>query len=184
MVYFSVFGVSALTLLFIFIAKVIEVSIGTLRIIMLNKGYRVQATLLSFVEIMLWVFIASTVITGMKEAPIKGVIYGLGFSVGVYVGSIVESKLAFGRLLIQVIIDKKSEAAVVNMLRDEKIAVTVLEGEGKDSKKSVLLLFANRKGKDMIVESIGRIDPQAMIVANEVSTLKGGHFTRLRQIAK
>ena len=62
-------------LLLIFSAKMIEVSLGTLRHILINKGYRKQGTILSFFEIMLWVFVASTVINGIAEAPIKGLIY-------------------------------------------------------------------------------------------------------------
>lgn len=165
---------SFLELLLIFVAKVVEVSISTLRIILVNKGYRAKATMLSFVEILLWVFIASTVINGISEAPIKGIIYGIGFSLGVYFGSIVENKLAFGQVLVQVIVDENKGILLTNALRSNGHGVTVIDAYGRDSDKSILLVFANRKNRHKIVELVESIDEEAMIVANDVNSLRGG----------
>ncbi|MEF3693228.1 MAG: DUF5698 domain-containing protein, partial [Acholeplasmataceae bacterium] len=75
-------------LVLIFSAKVIEVTISTMRIILIGKGFRKPGTILAVFEILLWVFVASTVINGVAEAPIKGVIYSIGFAIGVYIGSL------------------------------------------------------------------------------------------------
>ena len=65
-------------LLLIFSMKIIEVTMGTLRIILINKGYRKYGVVLALIEIFLWVFIASAVINGLSESPMKGIAYGLG----------------------------------------------------------------------------------------------------------
>ena len=109
-----------LDFLFIFFAKIIEVSIGTLRNILVVKGYRKVAVILALVEIMIWVFVASQVITGLAEKPYKGIAYGLGFAAGVYVGSILEEKLAFGKILIQVITSEESGQIITQALRRRK----------------------------------------------------------------
>lgn len=64
-------------LLLIFCSRIIEVSMGTLRIILINKGYRKQGVILAFFEVTIWVFIASRVIGGISEQPIKGIVYSL-----------------------------------------------------------------------------------------------------------
>ena len=163
-----------LELILILLSKIIEVTISTLRQILINKGYRRQGTLLSFVEILLWTFIASRVIMGIAEAPIKGIVYSIGFSVGVYLGSRIEEIIAMGRVLIQIIITKENSNVVIDNLRQKGYAVTTMEAQGRDSKKTVLMIFANRKGKEEIIDEIVRFDETAMIITNDVTTLMGG----------
>ncbi len=71
-------------LLIIMFSKTIEVTIATLRVILINKGYRTFGTILSLFEIALWIIMASNVLSGLSEAPIKGIFYGIGFSLGVF----------------------------------------------------------------------------------------------------
>ena len=171
-------------LLFILVAKSIEVTLGTLRVIMIAKGYRKQGTALSFVEIMMWVFLAATVLNGMMETPIKGIIYGIGFSVGVYLGSRVEEILAFGKIALQIIIDENMTVEVSSLLRETGYAVTVIDAHGRDKDKSVLMIIANRKGKEALFDLIMERDPKAVIVTNDVSYLKGGYLKSGKRIFK
>lgn len=168
----------------IFFAKVIEVSISTLRIIYINKGFRKLGTILSLIEIFLWVFIASRVIMGVTEAPMKGIIYGLGFATGVYIGSILESYLAVGKIFIQAIIMRDEASHVTQALRTAGYGVTVISAQGKDRSRKVLLMFANRKNKDDIIRRITELDDDALIVANEVSMIRGGYVNAFRKLAK
>ena len=168
----------------IFVAKVIEVTIGTMRIILISKGYTKQGTALAVVEILLWVFIASTVIQGVSETPIKGVIYSIGFALGVYVGSKIENRLAVGKILIQVISDKAGADMIVRILRVNGHGATSLDAQGKDSERTVLMVFANRKSKQEILNLIKEADEKALIVANEVSIVSGGFVSPWRKLAK
>lgn len=168
----------------IFFAKVIEVSTSTLRIIYINKGFRKLGTMLSLVEIFLWVFIASRVIIGLSEAPFKGIIYGLGFASGVYVGSIIENYLAVGKIFIQAIIMREEAAKVIQELRNAGYGVTVVSAQGKDRSRKVLLMYTNRKNKPDIMRRINALDDDAVIVSNEVSMIKGGYVNAFRKIAK
>jgi len=165
---------SPLELFIIFIFKIVEVAVCTLRTILINKGYRNEGTILSFVEILLWVFIASRVILGMAEAPIKGIVYSIAFSIGVYLGSVIEGYIGMGRVLIQTIISKDKAEPLVSALRQKGYAVTTMDAQGRDSEKTVLMIFANRKGNEEIIKEIHKLDNSAMIITNDVSTLKGG----------
>jgi uncharacterized protein YebE (UPF0316 family) len=173
-----------LELLLILISKAVEVTLGTLRQILINKGYRKQGTILSFFEIILWTFVASRVILGIAAAPIKGVVYSMGFSLGVYLGSRIENYIALGRVLIQTIISKENSEAMTMVLRAKGYAVTTLEAKGRDSDKQVLMIFANRKGKEDIIQEIHRCDGTAMIITNDVSALHGGYISAAKGLVK
>ena len=175
---------SPLELVIILFAKSIEVTIGTLRNILINKGYRKQGTLLSFVEILLWTFVASRVIMGIAEAPIKGIVYSIGFSVGVYLGSRIEGIIAMGRVLIQTIVSKEKSGLLTDNLRQKGYAVTTMNAQGRDSEKTVLMIFTNRKGKEEIISEINKLDNSAMVITNDISTLHGGTITTSRKLFK
>ncbi|HHU28069.1 TPA: DUF2179 domain-containing protein [bacterium] len=173
-----------LELLIIFVAKVVEVTLATLRIILVNRGYRTQGTILALVEIALWVVIASRVIVGINEQPLKAVVYCLGFALGVYLGSKIENFLAFGQMLIQVITPSDEGDELASYLRSKGIAVTTIDGTGKESPKKILMIYCNRKNKDMIISEINKIDNNLMIVATDVSSLKGGYILQRQKIFK
>ena len=173
-----------LELIIILISKIIEVSVGTLRMIVISKGYRREGTILSFIEIILWTFIASRVILGIAEAPIKGIVYCIGYSIGVFLGSRLEGRIAMGRVLIQAIVSKINAAPLIAGLREKGYAVTTVEAQGRDSEKQVLMIFANRKGKEEIILAIQKIDKTAMIITNDVSTLYGGTVLPGRKFLK
>lgn len=171
-------------LLMIFSAKIIEVTIGTMRVILITKGYRKPGTILAIFEILLWVFIASRVIMGIVDYPMKGIVYSLGFAFGVYIGSLLETRLAVGKILIYVIVDKDSGKSLTDALRQMGHGVTTLDAQGKDQERLVLMIFANRKNKQSIIDIVEALNQKALIVANEVSILQGGYVSPWRRIAK
>lgn len=171
-------------LLLIFFAKIIEVAVGTLRHILVYRGYRKQGVLLALFEIFLWVFVASTVINGLTESPMKGIVYGFGFAAGVYVGSRLEEKLAYGKVLIQTIVSVEIGVKLTKMLRDLGYGVTTVPASGKDAARTVLMIYTNRRGNENIVATIQEVEPNAMIISNDVSTLLGGRITPIRPLFK
>jgi len=171
-------------LIMIFSAKIIEVTIGTMRVILITKGYRKPGTVLAIFEILLWVFIASRVIMGIVDYPMKGIVYSLGFAFGVYVGSLLETRLAVGKILIYVIVDHDSGKIICDALRMGGHGVTTLDAHGKDSDRMVLMIFANRKNKQTIIDIVEGLNDKALIVSNEVSILQGGYVSPWRKIGK
>lgn len=168
----------------IFFAKIIEVTIATMRVILITKGFRKPGTILSFFEILLWVFIASRVIMGIAEFPMKGIVYSLGFTFGIYLGSLLENRVAVGKILIYVITDQPTALTICEVLRNEGHGVTSLDAHGKDSDRVVLMVFANRKNKPIIINLIEKTNDKALIVTNEVSILQGGYVSPWRRIMK
>lgn len=163
----------------IFFGKIIEVTLSTLRIILVSKGNRKIGTLLAIVEIFLWIFIAGNVITGLQDDIWKAVMYGFGFAVGVYLGSLIEELLAFGKVLIQAILPDDTGDMVAAKLRDNGYGVTTIAGKGRNHDRKILMIYANRKNAKEVVKDIKDIDPDAMIISNESTSLSGG-FTKGR----
>ncbi|MDD4090859.1 MAG: DUF5698 domain-containing protein, partial [Acholeplasmataceae bacterium] len=143
-----------------------------------------QGAFLSFFEIILWVFVASRVIIGISEAPIKGLMYSLGYAVGVYIGSRIESRIALGRVLIQVIAEEDIGISMMNILRENGYGVTSINAEGKKSKKLMLIIYANRLKKEKITELVHEIDEKALIVVSNVDALKGGYYPSWKRLGK
>lgn len=171
-------------LLIIFFAKITEVTIATLRIILINKGHRNIGSILALIEITFWILIVGNVITDLNEFPMKAVMYGLGFGVGVYMGSLIESKLAIGNILIQAIVPLESGEEIAELLRENGFGVTSVDGKGKEQDRAILFVYVKRKGSADASNLITSIEPEAMIIAHESRTISGGFTTSFRRLFK
>jgi uncharacterized protein YebE (UPF0316 family) len=162
----------------IFFAKIIEVSISTIRIMFVAKGERVKASIIAFFEILIWIVIVSSVLSNLSEDPLKALVYAAAFSIGNYLGVYIEAKLALGLSSIQVITQEGTGSELAKLLRDHNLGVTVIKGEGKETAKEILLIHLKRK---RIKESIDLINSQldnAVIIINEVKAVRGGYLKK------
>lgn len=168
-------------LLMIFGFKAIEISISTVRIIIVNRGYKKEGAMLSFVEVIIWVFVASAVIANISAAPLKGIVYALGYSVGVFVGSIIEKKLAFGQTMLQIIVDDKEAIKITSLIRERKVGVTTVDAKGISGSKTLILIYINRKNIQEIKHEILSVDPSALIAENNVDHISGGTILKQKR---
>lgn len=165
-------------LLFIFCAKLLEVSISTVRVILVQRGFRKLGALLSFFEVLIWVFVAANVIDDVSTYPLKGIIYALGFAAGVALGSFLEGKLAFGKVLLQVIVPPTSVEPIGALIHSRKIGMTAIKGKGFNSDRMILMIFVERNQAPEIIEQIKALDAQAMVGVSDVSNVHGGFLPR------
>lgn len=162
------FGITGLALyLIIFIAKVIEVSISTIRIVLITKGEKIIGCIIGFFEVLLWVVVTGTVLTNLMSDPIKIVSYSLGFVCGIFIGSTIEQKLGIGNLIIMTVVEEAEGEALAECLRANNLGVTILQGTGKDSTKDVLMLIVKRKQALNIINIIKEFKKDAIITMSE-----------------
>jgi uncharacterized protein YebE (UPF0316 family) len=159
----------------IFFAKIIEVSLMTIRTVFISKGKRTYASIIGFIEVLIWLKIVSVVLMGISEDVYKMFVYAFGFAMGNYVGLWIESKLAIGLVTIQAIVDEKIGHELAEYLRKQKVGVTLLTGEGKDNNKNILILHVKRKIKDKIIEDIEQKVNNAVITVSEIQMVHGGY---------
>ena len=163
----------------IFFGKILEVTVSTIRMVLINRGERVKGTLVAFFDSTLWLLITGTVLEGFQEDPLRMLVFALAFAVGNYMGSWLEDKLAFGLSSIQVIVPEGPESiTLADSLRKDHFAVTVIKGTGRNGKRDILLLHLKRK---RIAEAVGLINtmlPEAVIVVNDSKIISGGYISR------
>ena len=110
--------------LVIFLAKVIEVALSTLRIVFISKGERNIGVLMSVFEITIWVILAGTVVVGITEDIYKMIAYIAGFGMGCYVGSWLEEKIALGVTNLNMIADENVSKKIIAILKENNIGFT------------------------------------------------------------
>ena len=165
--------------LFIFFGKIIEVSVSTIRLVLINRGERVKGSIIAVLEMLLWLVVTGTVLKGFQEDIIRVFIFAVAFAVGNYVGSWMEDKLAFGLCSIQVIIPESSACnELLDRLRENNFAVTVIKGKGKDGNRDILSLHVKRKRIPKAVQIIKSTMDNAVIVVNDTKFVHGGFIKK------
>ena len=161
----------------IFFAKMLQVTIFTLRTLYAGRGEKVKSTILSFIATVILLVVVNTVITDLAEDPFKMVAYAAGFSLGNYLGVFLESRLADGLASIHVVSDQEKGDELADVLRDHGFGVSEVEGEGKDeSKKKLLLIELKRNKTKTALKVIKKTDPGAYIAINEIKSTFGGYI--------
>lgn len=160
---------------FIFFGKILEVTASTLRNVLINRGERLKGSLIAIVEVSLWITITGTVLVGFKDDLLKVVIFAIAFSIGNYLGSWMEDKLAFGLCSIQVIVPEGEEIeTLTKKLRDNNFALTSIKGKGKDGQREIMYLHIKRKRIKQATAIIKKYMDKAVIIINDAKIIHGG----------
>lgn len=160
--------------LFVFFARITDVSLGTVRTILLVKGQRKIAAFIGFFEVMIYLIVLGKVVGNINK-PILIIAYGLGYASGNMVGSKLEEKLSIGRLLVQIII-KDINSGIVDKLREAGFGVTIFEGQGMEGSSYMLNVIAERKKMRQLKQIIDEQDTGAFITTMDIKSSLGGYF--------
>ncbi|MBD3262221.1 MAG: DUF2179 domain-containing protein [Candidatus Altiarchaeales archaeon] len=150
----------------IFLARILDVSLGTIKIIFIAKGYRKSAPILAFFEMLLWLYTITKIMENLTN-PINYVAYALGFSAGTYAGIILEGKLAVGTEIIQVI-TKKDATNLVQYLKDHGYRVTHVTACGEEGPVNILFTVVKRKKISQVVGIIRRFNPKSFYTIEDI----------------
>jgi len=162
--------------LFIFFARIVDVSLATFRMLMLIRGQRLPAAVTGFFEVGIYISALGRVVQHLND-PWKIMAYALGFSCGTLVGGLVEERLAVGYNLVQVI-PKTHCGELICRLRRENFGVTVLEGQGRSGPRHILNITTRRKELPHLMNLLDKVDPQAFITTFDTRRTKGGFIAR------
>lgn len=165
--------------LFIFMARILDVSMGTVRTILLVKGNRKIAAVLGFFEVMIFLLVLGNVV-GNINRPILIIAYCAGFAFGNIVGGKIEEMLSIGKVSAEVII-KENVEEVIQALRNEGFGVTIFEGMGLEGKSYMMNIILERKNIKKFREIMKKADPNAFITIFDIRTSAGGHFVPIKK---
>jgi uncharacterized protein YebE (UPF0316 family) len=164
--------------LLIFIARIGDQSIGTVRLIFLSKGQRILAPLLGFFEVIIWLLAVSQIMKHLDNV-LAYVAYGGGFAMGNYIGIVLEERLSIGNVLIR-IIPKKDTSELIRYLRENNYGVTSVKAEGSRGEVDIVFTIIKRKSIEHVVSLINQFNPNAFYTIEDVKSINEGIITNTR----
>ena len=152
--------------LLIALARVVDVSIGTMKIILISRGNKMLAPILGFFEVLVWLLAVTRIFQNLDNW-ICYLAYAFGFATGSYVGIRIEEKLALGVQLIR-IITRKDASHLIEVLRTEGFGVTAIRAEGSTGEVGILYSVINRKSIKNYVDKIKEYNPNAFYTIEDI----------------
>lgn len=159
----------------IFLARICDVSIGTLRIIFVSKGKRNIAPILGFFEVLIWITAISKIMENLDHY-INFIAYAAGFATGNLVGMIIEEKLAMGIMMIRVFANERG-SELVQSLNAQGFGATVVEARG--ARENIHLIYSIVKRNELanVLDVITQLNPKAFYTIEDVKSVNEGIFT-------
>ncbi|MCJ7650653.1 MAG: DUF2179 domain-containing protein, partial [Candidatus Lokiarchaeota archaeon] len=158
----------------IFCSRVVDVTLGTLRIVFISQGRKKLAPIVGFFEILVWLVAMGQIFSNLTNF-IYYIAYAGGFAMGNYVGLVVEGKISLGLLSLQLIIRDNPEK-LVNILKEQGYSITTMTAEGPKGLVKMVLLVIKRKNLRNILETVRSNNPKAFISVEQVKSVSGGNF--------
>jgi uncharacterized protein YebE (UPF0316 family) len=160
--------------LIIFIARIFDVSLGTLRIIFLSRGRRTLAPIFGFFEVLIWIIVIAQIVRNVTNV-VGFLAYAAGFAAGNYIGMLIEEKLAIGMLSVRAIMAKKGDE-LVHLLHEAGYGATSLKAEGAIGHVTMVYTIIKRKDLGRVVSIIKGLNPKAFFSVEEIRLANEGIF--------
>lgn len=159
----------------IFFAKLLEVAITTVRVVLTARGNRIVSSLLAAVEVTLWIVVTSSVLLGLSEDPLRAVVYALAFVAGIFLGIVIEDKLALGLAQIEIIAEQDVARQITKIFREHGYGVTTFDCEGLEGKKQSIQMKVLRKDIPMTMGLLKEYE-QLFVTVTDIRKLTIGNI--------
>ena len=157
-------------------AKIIEITIQSLKTCMMVKGQRLKAAGLGFIECTIWGLVISTIIGTLGDNILLLLFYCIGYATGLFLGSTIEGKIALGTSNLQLIGNDESTGKITAYLKERNMGYTVFGGQGSKDKMNMIIIVLPRREASRVLKEIRSVcDNKVFVVASEVSKYAGGY---------
>ena len=157
-------------------AKIVEITIQSLKTCMMVKGQRLKAAGLGFVECTIWGLVISTIIGTLGDNLFLLLFYCVGYATGLFLGSTIENKIALGTSNLELIANDESTAKITEFLKAQNRGYTVFDGYGSTDRMNMIFIVLPRKEAPKMLKEIRKLcDNKVFVVASEVSKYAGGY---------
>lgn len=162
----------------IFLARICDVSMDTVRIMLLHKNKKLLAPLIGFFQVLIWLLAFRQIIINLSN-PACYIGFAAGFATGTYVGMIIEEKLAIGFQILR-IITRKDATHLIEYLRREGYGITSVKGDGLSGKVDIIYTIVRRSQIPPLIEVIKKFNPNAFYTIEDVKGISesGAHFIK------
>lgn len=152
--------------LLIVVARIADVGIGTIRIILVGKGYRLYSSMLGFVEILIWITATGYIMQNL-DSVWNYLAYATGFSLGTYFGVVLEGKISIGKVMVR-IITHRDNTILIEQLHERDYSFTTADAEGRYGKVKIIFMAMKRRAIPKLVELINEYHPKAFYTIEDV----------------
>jgi len=157
----------------IFVARILDVSLGTVRTIVVFRGHRLLAAVIGFFEIIIWVIAAGQVLRNL-DAWYLIVAYAGGFGAGNYIGIWLEAKLAIGREMVSAI-SFRADGGLAKLLRERGFrAIDVDADMGRGPPVDLVITVTRRRRVPELLHTILEADPEAQYSISDIKMVHQG----------
>lgn len=160
--------------LLIFLARILDVSIGTMRIMFVMGGWKKIAPLLGFFEVLVWLLAIGQIMQNLDNW-VCYVAYAGGFATGTYVGMAIENRIALGQYLLRIISPNIKE--LKTFLNRSKYKFTIVPGSNNDNPVEIIFLVIKRRDLENVLDKIKNIEPEALYTVESIKMAKEESIT-------
>jgi uncharacterized protein YebE (UPF0316 family) len=153
----------------IFCARILDVSLDTVRIIFINRNLRYYVAFTAFFAVLIWLMVIRQIFQQLDN-PVCYLAYAAGYATGNYVGMLIENRISIGKVIIRIITRMDGEDLVV-FLRSSGYGVTVIPAEGATGPVKVIFTIVERSNINHVVELIREHNPLAFYSVEDVRTV-------------
>ncbi len=159
----------------IFLARICDVSIGTVRTMLIVKGKNFVAALTAFAEVLIWFLIAKEALNTEISSIFIPIAYAGGYATGTFIGGILSKKFIDGMVGVQVVINE-CQKEIIKKIREQGYGVSVvpLRYQKDDSKKAMLYIQINKSRLEDLLDLITKLDSHAFVTVNETQYIHNG----------
>lgn len=158
----------------IFLARLVDVALGTLRIIFVSRSMKKLAPLVGFFESLIWLFAISQIVLNLSNI-MSYFAFAAGFATGNFVGIYLENKLSIGLLSVRVVTTEDG-SDLINYLREHNFGVTSVSATGVSGRVRLIISVIKRKDLDEYVQIVKEFNPKAFMSIEDVRSVKEGYF--------
>ncbi len=157
-------------------AKILEITIQSLKTCMMVKGERLKAAGLGFIECTVWGLVISTLISTLGDNLVLLLFYCVGYATGLFLGSTIETKIALGTSNLEVIANEENTKKITAYLGERGMGYTVLDGHGSKDKMNMIFIVLARKEAPRVLKDLRReCDNKLFVSVSDVSKYAGGY---------
>ncbi len=161
--------------LLIFLARICDVSLETIRVIYISRGIKYLAPIIAFFEIVIWLFAMEVIMNDLSNIA-NFIAFALGFAMGTYVGLVLEERLSIGMVILRIITTGESEEQITSFLASENCGVTRLDAQGSRGNVKMIISLVNRTDVPRITDFIRTVNPRAFFSIEDVRYVNEGIF--------
>lgn len=160
----------------IFLARIVDVSLGTIRTVLVVKGKNITPAIVAFFEVLIWFFAAREALNTDIDSILIPIFYSGGYAAGTYIGTFISNRFVEGLIGVQVITNESKETKMVKEIREHGFGVSVidLKNTHEKPKKDMLLIHLNKSKLKKLTRIIRKNDPNAFVVINENKYIQNG----------